>query len=129
MDGPVFNNEEEIVQAVLSQLEGSVQSQGIRLSAAAWLDLGSKDWREANDQDRAAAYQAATVTGWTDDAIKDIMRQACPHILPSIMDHTIRVLHDLAAKFPVAVEQIGPDTSDIPCQALPTKVAEEKQNG
>lgn len=94
------------VEALLvAQLDGAVQSQGVRVGARAWIDIGSKEWDATPEQVRAAAYQAAGITGWSDGAIGDIVLSAFPFITPACWEYTLKLLQDLAKKYPVSVEK------------------------
>lgn len=135
---PTFTTDADVLETVLSQLDGAVQSQGVRIGALAWLDLGSKEWAETDDKTRAAAYQAAQVTGWTEESLKDTMRQAYPHILPSVLDYTFGVLRRLSQSYPVVVESTPTTTTTAAevqiqkitaPQGVTNEAAEEKPNG
>lgn len=91
-----------LVELLLSQLDGSVQSQGIRVSAKSWLDMGSDEWKEVDDKTKAYAYQAAQLTGWKDEAIKEVVNHAFPY-LNSVIDYTLIQLKELAKQYPVDV--------------------------
>lgn len=100
------------VKTVLSSLNGSVHSQGVKVNERAWLDMGSKDWAETPDAVKAAAFQAAKVTGWTEESIKDIMMECYPHIKEFLIDQTLETLRDLEQQFPCEVETVyEPDCS------------------
>lgn len=94
------------VADVFNTLDGSVQSQGVRVDARAWLDMGSKSWSETDDKTRARAYQAAKVTGWSDDALIAIMVESLPHLDQDIMEYTVGMLHDLDKKYPAKIEDV-----------------------
>jgi len=91
-------------QSVLELLDGNVQSQGFRISHREWLDLGKA--QKTPDEIKAAAYQAAKLTGWDDDALKSLMISSYPHVTDFIMDVTLNELRDLAEKHPLEVEQV-----------------------
>lgn len=107
----ISQEEREAVESLVSQLDGSVQSQGVRLSCRAWLDMGSREWQETDNKTRAAAYQAAKVTGWTDESIADIVRSAFPHIMASVLEYTLKQLVKWSEEYPVQVEVLR-DTDD-----------------
>lgn len=88
-------------------LNGSVHSQGIKIDHTDWLDIGSKGWQDTSGEQKAAAYQAAKVCGWTDDGMKRIMlSEFGPRIDEFMADVTLESLRELAAMFPVEVEQV-----------------------
>jgi len=89
---------------VLSMLDGSVQSQGLAVSHRDWLDMGSESWGDTPDNVKAAAYQAAHLTGWDDARLRQIMLHAYTHLTDHLMDTTMECLRGLAMKFPLHVE-------------------------
>lgn len=92
---------------MISSLNGSVYSQGIKIDHKAWLDMGSIEWKETSDKDKAAAYQAAKVCGWTDDGLIAIMiSEFAPRIDQFMADVTIDTLREYANVYPVEVEQV-----------------------
>lgn len=99
----------------VTSLNGSVHSQGIKIDHVAWLDMGSKEWASTSDKDKAAAYQAAKVCGWTDDGIKVIiLREFSPRVDDFMADVTLDQLRTLAAEHPVDVEQVYEAKSEKP---------------
>lgn len=63
-----------------SMLNGCVQAQGLKIDVDHWLVMGSKEWGNTPDEVKAWAYQAAIVTGWTDDALCQILKTKAPAI-------------------------------------------------
>ena len=96
-------DENLVTKTVLNTLDGAVQSQGVHVGARDWLDMGSDGWAETSDQMKAYAYQAAMITGWNDDSLSEMMLELFPHLQPSIMLHTIKLLKELTGKYPVEV--------------------------
>lgn len=100
---------------VLVSLDGSVQSQGIKVSARDWLDMGSETWTTTPDEVKAAAYQAAQVTGWKDDGLLKIMTKCWgPRVDEDTAQFTLQTLKDLAAQYPLPVEELKKDESKPP---------------
>ncbi len=91
---------------VLSMLDGSVFSQGVKISHRQWLDMGSKEWSETSDKDKAAAYQAAKVTGWEEKAIRGLMLGVYGHLKESTLDMTFKLLEELVKLNPIEVEEV-----------------------
>ena len=93
--------------SLTSSLNGSVYSQGIKIDHRAWLDMGSEDWKTTSDEQKAAAYQAARVCGWTDEGLKAIIiNEFGPRIDQFMADVTMETLHDLAAAHVVEVQEV-----------------------
>src|SRR5437660_953560 len=91
----------------LAMLDGSVQSQGIRVSARDWLDMGSEEWAKTDNRVKAAAYQAALVTGWTEDGLRSVMTHAWgPRVDDDVATFVLALLRELAEEFPVQVEDV-----------------------
>ncbi len=100
---------------VLVSLDGSVQSQGIKVSARDWLDMGSETWATTSDETKAAAYQAAQVTGWKDAGLIKIMMECWgPRIDEDTAKFTLDTLKELAQQYPVEVEEVYKDDSPAP---------------
>ena len=96
---------------ILDTLNGSVYSQGIKIDARDWLDMGSEGWRATTDKQKAAAYQAAKVTGWTDKGLYEIMiKQFGPRIDEFQADLTLGLLRDYEKEYPIEQEVL--DTKD-----------------
>lgn len=92
---------------IASSLNGSVYSQGIKIDHRAWLDMGSTDWAQTPPEQKAAAYQAAKVCGWTDDGLKVlIIKEFGPRVDEFMANVTIDTLHELATAHPVEVEEV-----------------------
>jgi len=98
---------------LLSSLDGSVQAQGIRVGHRDWLDMGSPGWQETEDNVKAAAYQAAHVTGWEDCRLQEIMQSCYCHITDHLMVTTIECLKELAEQYPLHVEELRDQELDI----------------
>lgn len=96
-------------------LNGSVHSQGVKVDHVAWLDMGSKEWQTTPDKVKAAAYQAAKVCGWKDEGLKALMmKEFGPRIDHFMADVTIENLQELAAEYPIPVEQVYEVKKDVP---------------
>jgi hypothetical protein len=94
------------VNTVIS-LNGSVHSQGIKIDHRAWTDMGSEEWKNTPDADKAAAYQAAKICGWTDRGLSAlIIKEFSPRIDQFMADVTIETLQELAANHPVEVQEV-----------------------
>jgi len=100
---------------VLVSLDGSVQSQGVKVNARDWLDMGSPTWATTPDQVKAAAYQAAQVTGWKDDGLIKVMVNCwSPRIDEDTAKFTLITLRELSQQYPVVVEEVYKDQSPLP---------------
>ena len=76
-------------------LNGSVQSQGIKVDVRAWLDMGSKEWQDTEPDIKARAYQAALVTGWTDQGLISFMtKEFAPRVDEEWAKLTLDTLRD-----------------------------------
>lgn len=96
-------------------INGSVQSQGIKLDVKDWLDMGSPNWKATTDKDKAAAYQAVIVCGWTDDGLRAFMiKEFAPRIDEAAADFTLEILRDLAEEYPIEQVNIYDVKSDNP---------------
>jgi hypothetical protein len=90
-----------------SSLNGSVHSQGIKVDYKAWLDIGSQEWQDTSNKEKAAAYQAAKVCGWTDAGLISIMlKDFGPRIDQFMADVTIESLKEMAEEFPIPIEEV-----------------------
>jgi len=92
---------------ILSMLDGSVQSQGIKVSHRDWLDMGSEGWQSTPDNVKAAAYQAALATGWVDGRLVEIMLGAHTHLTDHMMKTTMEFLQQVAADYPLHIEIVN----------------------
>src|SRR3954465_3377438 len=91
----------------ISMLDGSVQSQGVKVGARDWLDMGSENWGKTPDEVKSAAFQAALVTGWTEAGLKKLMMDAWgPRVDDDAADFILTLLRELAEKHPLKVEQV-----------------------
>ena len=99
----------------LVSLDGSVQSQGVKIGARSWLDMGSETWATTSDKTKATAYQAAQVTGWKDEGLIKVM-VGCwgPRIDESTAKFTLDTLKEFAQQYPVAVEEVYKDETPPP---------------
>lgn len=91
---------EFLKQGVLSSLNGSVQESGIRVNVDAWLNMGSSEWKEIDDKTRAYAYQAAKMHGWSEGALRDIVKTYCPDFKPDFVDYIFSHLNYLTETYP-----------------------------
>ena len=90
-----------------NSLNGSVHSQGVKIDYKAWLDIGSKEWQDTEAKDKAAAYQAAKVCGWTDAGLVAIMvKDFGPRIDQFMANVTIDTLKEMSQQFPVPIEEV-----------------------
>lgn len=91
--------------AVISSINGSVQSQGIKVTVDNWLKMGCDEWKSTPEEVRAYAYQAARITGWTDKALCSAISRVYPHLDNDMMKFVIEELQALAKQHPLQVEQ------------------------
>src|SRR5690242_16791250 len=92
---------------VLIDLDGSVQSQGIKVVAADWLDIGSETWKKTPESVKAAAYQAALVTGWKDEGLIKIITDCWNERYDEDSAKlVIDILREYAKKYPVEIEEV-----------------------
>lgn len=92
---------------MINSLNGSVHSQGVKIDHNSWLDMGSKGWQDTSDAQKAAAYQAAKVCGWTDDGLKAIMiSEFGPRIDDFMAELTLEALREFSVTHPIEVEQV-----------------------
>ena len=98
---------------ILSSIDGSVQSQGIKVSHRDWLDMGSEGWQSTPDNVKAAAYQAAHATGWEDARLVEIMLGAYSHLTEHMMKTTMDFLKQLAEDHPLHIEEIKDDKPKV----------------
>ena len=89
------------MKAVINSINGSVQSQGIRVDVDAWLLIGSKEWEATPDEVKAYAYQAALATGWTDEALINAVVTNYSHLDRAMMEFVIEELHALKQAYPL----------------------------
>ena len=102
------------MSAIVS-LDGSVQRQGVKVSARDWLDIGSEIWATTPDKVKALAYQASQVTGWTDTGlIKLMVKTWGPRIDEDTAKFTIETLQELSKQHPAVVEEVYKDDSPPP---------------
>lgn len=102
------------MNAIIS-LDGVVQRQGIKVSAADWLDMGSESFTKTPKEVKAAAYQAAKVAGWQDAGLlKIILDSWSPRIDEHMAKFTIELLKDLAVLYPLEVIEVRKDDSAPP---------------
>lgn len=86
-------------------LDGTVQSQGIKVSCSGWLDIGSEEYSKTPDQVKAWAYQAAIISGWTDKGIKKVVLDNWGYrITETLADDILETLKLMALEFPVEKE-------------------------
>jgi len=87
-------------------LNSSVQSQGLKLDVRDWLDMGSENWSKVPDEIKAAAYQAAKFSGWTDDGLKVLMlKEFGTRVEEQDVSFVLETLKELANKYPVEIEE------------------------
>jgi len=89
---------------VIESINGSVQSQGIKVAVEGWLAIGSGEWEKTPDEVKALAYQAAKATGWTDKALIAAITRKWQHIDEHMMMFVIDSLQDLAKTYPAVIE-------------------------
>jgi hypothetical protein len=99
----------------LNSLNGDVQRQGIKLDVLDWLDMGSETWRTTPEKDKAAAYQAAKVSGWTDNGLMKLMVKAWgPRVDEDSAKTALEILQIFAELHPVPVEEVYKDEAAEP---------------
>lgn len=97
---------------VVNSLNGNVHSQGIRIGHKAWLDMGSKEWEETSPENKAHAYQAAKLTGWTDKGLRQIiLSEFRPRLDDFWADLIIDTLHSLEKEHPISITELKPITA------------------
>jgi hypothetical protein len=102
------------MSAIVS-LDGSVQRQGIKVSARDWLDMGSETWAKTPDKVKALAYQAAQITGWTDAGLIKLMTGTWgPRIDEDTAKFTLETLRELSKENPADVEEVYKDDAPPP---------------
>ncbi len=101
---------------VLASLDGNVHSQGVKIGHRAWLDLGSKEWDGTPDSVKAAAWQAAKVTGWQEETLKALMVDGYGHITDTTISMAISLLKSWESEYPLDVENVYEtiDASNVP---------------
>lgn len=77
-------------------LNGCVQSQGIKANIENWLIMGAEEWDKTPDQVKAWAYQAAGVTGWTDAALKNVLKSKLSYMDDDMSEVVLNILKDLS---------------------------------
>ncbi len=96
-------------------LDGVVQRQGIKVSAADWLDMGSVSFSKTPDEVKAAAYQAAKAAGWKNAGLLKLMVDTWgPRVDEDTAKFTLELLKDLAILFPKEIEQVKEDKTTPP---------------
>lgn len=86
-------------------LNGAVQGQGVKVDVRHWLDMGSKEWKECPDEVKAAAYQAALLSGWTEQGlIRVMLSEFKPRVDEEWAKTTIATLKEMLESYPVVVE-------------------------
>lgn len=99
---------------MLSILDGSVQSQGLKVGHRDWLDMGSANWNVVPDRIKALSYIAATkIGGWTDEALKTMMLKTYPHLKNFTMDFTIQTLQELVQKENITIEDVNVKKAEV----------------
>jgi hypothetical protein len=93
------------LQRIIESINGNVQSQGIKVKFAAWMIMGSQEWNETPDQIKAYAYQAALVTGWTNQSLINTACGAYPHMDKYMAKFTIEHLVDLVKEHPLEIDE------------------------
>lgn len=102
------------MSAIVS-LDGSIQRQGVKVSARDWLDMGSETWAKTPDEVKALAYQAAQVTGWTDAGLIKLMTDTWgPRIDEDTAKFTLETLQELSKEHPAEVEEVYKDEAPAP---------------
>lgn len=96
-------------------LNGDVQGQGVKIDHHAWLDMGSVQWLECTNEDKALAYQAAILCGWKDEGLKQIiLKEYSPRIDQFMADITIETLQDFASDYPAKITDVYEVKVDSP---------------
>lgn len=100
---------------VLVSLDGAVQSQGIKVNARDWLDMGSENWSTVPDAVKGAAYQAALAAGWKDEGLLKVITECWgERIDEEGAKFTLETLKEFAAEHPCEVEEVKKDESKPP---------------
>lgn len=85
-------------------LNGSVQGQGIKLDFRDWLDIGSEGWKNSSEAEKAYAYQASMVSGWTNNGLKSIILSSfAERIDEATADLIIELLQDFSKSYPAEI--------------------------
>jgi hypothetical protein len=99
-----MDKEQAVFRRIIDSLDGNIQAQGIKVRFPAWMVIGSLEWMETPEEIKAYAYQAALVTGWTNEALINAACAVYPHIDKHTAKFTIEHLIDLVKEFPLQVE-------------------------
>lgn len=92
-----------ILKKIIESINGNVQAQGFKIDFPAWMVMGSVEWQAASDKDRAYAYQAAEVTGWSDAALMKTVCNAYEFISEHTAKVTIDLLKELKIEYPLEI--------------------------
>lgn len=103
------------IQKIIDSINGNIQAQGIKVRFPAWMVMGSPEWENTPEQIKAYAYQAATITGWSDEALVTAVCGAYQFIDKHMARFTIEVLQDLKTKYPLEVIE---DKRELPTVIL-----------
>jgi hypothetical protein len=98
-------HKEAVFQRIIDSINGSVQSQGVKIKFPAWMVIGSDEWNSTTDQKRAYAYQAALVTGWTNSSLIKAVCEVYEFIDEHMAKFTIQLLEDLVKEYPLEIEE------------------------
>lgn len=90
--------------AVIDSINGSVQSQGIKVNIENWLVIGCKEYDETPDEVKAYAYQAAHLTGWTDMSLTNAVSRKYPHLDADMLQFVFDNLKELSEKHKLEVK-------------------------
>lgn len=98
---------------VIVSLDGAVQGQGIKASVDDWLNIGSDSWGKTPNEIKAAAYQAAKVSGWKDAGLLQVIIR-CWKMDEDMAKFTLETLKELEIQHPFQVDEIRKDESKPP---------------
>ncbi len=91
-------------QRIIDTLDGCVNAQGIKVKFPAWMVMGSKEWDATPDQIKAYAYQAAKVTGWTNESLVKAVCNVYEFVDVHMAKYTVSLLEDMTKQYPLEVE-------------------------
>lgn len=86
------NNIASTDKKIIDSINGLVYATGNKIGIRAWLDIGSKEWQEVNDDQRKKAYNTVKASGWRDEALKILMLRCYTHLNETILDYNLKIL-------------------------------------
>lgn len=92
--------------SIVNFLDSAVQSMGLKISAAQWLDMGSAEYKNTPDEIKAAAYQAAVLKGFKRSGILAAVKElAGKRYDDEVANFTVEMLKELSEKYPAKVQE------------------------